>query len=93
MSDIFDRCAAYAKQDDYHVTAALLAEAARVGKALMTWTPVTERLPDDEQTVLIALLDCEVWTGFIDDERWHYVSGDPVGTDVTHWMDFPEAPK
>src|SRR5688500_18836416 len=59
-----------------------------------SWVPVTERLPDDEMTVLIALDDGEVWTGFVDAERWHYVSGDPVDRqNVEHWMHFPEPPK
>jgi len=59
----------------------------------VTWTPTTERLPDDDQCVLIAMEDGEVWTGYHSDGQWFYVSADPVGSPVTHWMDFPEAPK
>jgi len=47
-------------------------------------------------TVLIALSDGEVWTGFRDAGDWRYVSGDRVdqgeGTTVTHWAEFPEVP-
>jgi hypothetical protein len=58
------------------------------------WTAVTECLPDDDQCVLIALSDGEVWTGFHDgDAGWRFVSADLVGDPVTHWMPFPEPPK
>ncbi len=60
---------------------------------MSTWTPTTERLPDDEQTVLIVTDDGEVWTGYHEADAWFYVSGDQVGLTVTHWMDFPEPPK
>jgi hypothetical protein len=57
------------------------------------WVATASALPDDEQTVLIALSDDEVWTGFHDgDDGWRYVSADPVGVAVTHWMPFPEPP-
>lgn len=56
------------------------------------WIATTERMPDDEQTVLIVTSDGEVWTGYHDDDTWLYVSCDPVGLEVTHWMDFPAPP-
>lgn len=56
------------------------------------WISVADRLPDDDLTVLIALADGEVWTGFMDAGDWRYVSADLVGIEVTHWMDFPEPP-
>lgn len=59
---------------------------------MTTWTPTTDRLPDDDQCVLIAMEDGEVWTGFHADDRWFYVSADPVGSPVTHWADFPPPP-
>jgi hypothetical protein len=59
----------------------------------MTWTPISDSLPDDDQCVLIALEDGEVWTGYLDgDDGWRYVSADPVGVPVTHWMAFPSPP-
>src|SRR5690348_10222099 len=38
------------------------------------WIAVEDSLPDDEMTVLIALEDGEVWTGFLDGGEWRYVS-------------------
>ena len=57
-----------------------------------TWTAVSDGLPDEEQTVLITLDDGEVWTGFVLEGEWHFVSADRVMTDVLFWMDFPEPP-
>ena len=48
--------------------------------------------PDDEVTVLIALDDGEVWTGYHEGEGWLYVSGDPMASKVTHWKHLPEPP-
>lgn len=59
---------------------------------MMAWTAVADGLPDDETTVLIATEDGEVWTGFMDGGQWRYVSADPVGIPVTHWMHFPSPP-
>lgn len=58
-----------------------------------TWIPVEQSLPDDDMTVLIALDDGEVWTGFLDAGQWRFVSADLVEARVTHWMEFPEPPK
>ena len=66
-------------------------DADRMWAVSMRWIPVTESLPDDDETVLI-FSDGEPWTGFTEAGLWHYVSGDPVGSDVTHWMPFPDSP-
>lgn len=62
----------------------------------LIWNPASDSLPDDEQTVLIALSDGEVWTGYHDAGQWRYVSSDLVdqgsGETVTHWANFPEPP-
>ncbi len=57
------------------------------------WTAVAARLPDADLTVLLALDDGEVWPGYLDGDTWRYVTADPLGSRVTHWMDFPEPPK
>lgn len=57
------------------------------------WTPVTEALPDDEEAVLIAFEDGDVWVGFLDAGAWRTVDAMPAAQRVTHWMRFPEAPK
>jgi hypothetical protein len=58
------------------------------------WIPVTERLPDDETLVLVALTYQEVWTGYRDGDVWRYVSADIIAEElVTHWMPMPEPPE
>ncbi len=59
----------------------------------MDWKKCSDEMPDDEMTVLLALDDGEVWTGFKDGDDWRYVSADLIEATVTHWMDFPEPPK
>ena len=57
----------------------------------MNWTPVTERLPDDDTTVMIAGRDFGVWIGYHDgDDGWLDVHGSQVT--VTHWAELPEGP-
>jgi hypothetical protein len=52
----------------------------------------SKQLPDDDMTVLIALDDGEVWTGFMDSGVWRYVSADAIEGTVTHWAAFPAPP-
>ena len=61
--------------------------------ASIQWVPAADVVPDDETTVLIALDDGEVWTGFKDGDDWRYVSADKVEATVTHWAHFPEPPE
>jgi hypothetical protein len=58
----------------------------------MIWIPTSESLPDDEECVLIAMEDGEVWTGYTEAGEWFFVSADKVGSNVTHWMRFPDVP-
>lgn len=58
-----------------------------------SWTPVAERLPDDEALVLIALNDDDVWTGYLVAGEWRYVDSMPITQErVTHWMPMPVGP-
>lgn len=61
--------------------------------AIERWIPVTERLPDDGESVMIAMKDASepVWIGFHEGERWF--SDDAVEQRVTHWMPIIEGPK
>lgn len=70
------------------------AKAFREGaKNSLAWISTAERLPDDEQTVLIAMDDGEVWIGYLEADQWRYVSSDPITcARITHWMEFPEPP-
>ena len=56
------------------------------------WVDASKQLPDDDMTVLIALDDGEVWTGFMDSGVWGYVSADAIEGNVTHWAEFPAPP-
>lgn len=59
----------------------------------MTWTPVAERLPDDDVAVLIAVggeSGEPVWIGWHDEDGWHDTSAAPCV--VTHWQNIPEGP-
>lgn len=57
------------------------------------WVDASKHLPDDDMTVLVALEEGEVWTGFMDAGIWRYVSADEIAEAVTHWAEFPEAPE
>lgn len=67
-------------------------------KSTIVWHAADgDHLPDDDMTVLIALSDGEVWTGFLDAGDWRFVSAELVnqgsGVRVTHWAPIPEGPK
>lgn len=60
--------------------------------AEIMWVNAANELPDDEMTVLVALADGEVWTGFHLDGTWRFVSGEEISSQVTWWANFPEPP-
>jgi hypothetical protein len=49
--------------------------------------------PDEDRTVLVHMEDGEVWTGFLDEGVWRFVSGDRIEAEVLHWAHFPEPPQ
>ena len=64
----------------------------------INWIPVTERLPDEDETVLIyAPTSIEpVWLGFMSgaSERWYDVDGyNLTPRTVTHWAEMPKGPR
>ncbi len=59
----------------------------------ITWSPVKRELPDSDTTVLVHLEDGEVWTGFLDEGVWRFVSGERIEAEVMHWAHFPEPPQ
>ena len=61
-------------------------------KSSVEWVDASKQLPDDDMTVLIALDDGEVWTGFMDSGVWRYVSADAIEGTVNHWAEFPAPP-
>ena len=57
------------------------------------WTPVDERLPDNDVLVLIAVNDDDTWTGYHINGAWRYSDGFPIEKErVTHWMPMPTPP-
>ena len=74
----------------------LLKRSGACSTSSILWICASVQLPDDETTVLIALSDGEVWTGYMEAGQWFFVSGDLVdqgsGTRVCCWADFPEPP-
>ena len=68
------------------------------------WTPVTERLPGDDQRVLayygfdrgdgyLGMMFMQVLDYFARDPRPHFQHEGTNGMKVTHWMPLPEPPK
>jgi hypothetical protein len=57
------------------------------------WTPINERLPDNDLLVLIAVNDDDTWTGYHINGAWRYLDGFPIEKErVTHWMPMPTPP-
>ena len=54
---------------------------------------ITDKLPDDEITVLMRLDDDEypIWPGFHRDDMWFHEDGSSVWITVYGWMDLNEA--
>jgi hypothetical protein len=50
--------------------------------------------PDDGETVIIATLGGEVWTGWLDGGVWRDVAGARIDEEepVRHWMPLPLPP-
>ena len=69
-------------------------QGARGGNKMSGWKPASTP-PDDGETVIIATLGGEVWTGFIDGKVWRYVSGARIHEQepVLHWMPLPLPPE
>jgi hypothetical protein len=61
-------------------------------KASVVGVDARVQLPDDDMTVLLAIDDGEVWTGFMDAGIWRYVSADKIEAEVMHWAEFPDPP-
>lgn len=65
-------------------------------EAAAHWIPVTERLPETSDDVIIYLdkgIRGEVTIGFnAGDHKWYIDIGYEVENTVTHWMPLPEPP-
>lgn len=65
----------------------------------MEWIPVTERLPEPKQKVLVATYLGGVYYGFMEPRGKFYTANNTLADswcwepDVTHWMPLPQPPK
>lgn len=57
-------------------------------EAAAKWIPVTERLPEKHEWVLVCSRLVKMRTDFISNDGHWYAT-----PDVTHWMPLPEPPK
>lgn len=63
----------------------------------IVWRDVADELPDDGDTVLMALpalFDSDdVFAGFREAGNWYFIDASPVTDDpVTHWASMPAGP-
>lgn len=79
LEELLDRCARYAEE------IAVLRERQR-------WIPVTERLPEKQQRVIVRCEAIGATVGWIMFGRWVTDLGPGCGG-VTHWMPLPPAPE
>ena len=62
-------------------------------EATVTWNLLaTLPLPDADITVLVALANGEVDSGFHDGDVWRYVDASRIDHEVEAWADFPSHP-
>jgi len=62
----------------------------------ITWIPVTERVPDEDTTVLVCNDRHGVLESWLDMGAWRFGSYDGfklLGGTVTHWAEMPNGPK
>lgn len=60
------------------------------------WIPVSERLPENGETVICVLKRGECWVATwneLDDNLWSDGENWCSNSEVTHWMPLPELPK
>ena len=60
---------------------------------MIEWIPVSERLPDEEQRVLVWSQSNGLHIAYIDLWRQWRDADDNHGKKITHWMPLPEPPR
>jgi len=62
-----------------------------------TWIPITQSLPDSDQTVIVYCPESNepIWLGYLDGDAWRDIDAMPIAhqAPVTHWMPLPEPPE
>jgi hypothetical protein len=56
------------------------------------WIACAERVPDDDQTVMLCLPGKLVWPGWHDCDRGWRWADDVPADGVTHWAELPDGP-
>jgi hypothetical protein len=60
----------------------------------LQWIPVSERLPENQQRVIVNCEKCPMVMGWLMFGEWHTDFGRMYRNyEVTHWMPLPEPPK
>ena len=66
-----------------------------VDEEVIQWIAVDDRLPDDDTTVLVSLVDADepVWLGYYEAGDWFSIDNEEYGIDlhaaVTAWAPMP----
>ncbi|MBO5130330.1 MAG: DUF551 domain-containing protein [Oscillospiraceae bacterium] len=63
-----------------------------LGKTVQRWIPVTERLPEEDERVLVYLSPKDFTYTRIDTDRVLFGKWTRWGKRVSHWMPLPQAP-
>lgn len=96
--EVFDNWSAYLRPVDRPDFLKQLESVAQRPEARQTWIPVGERLPADDDRVLVAWhtqdhgIAMDVETGTACKALAHVHGDDPEDAFVTHWMPLPDAP-
>lgn len=61
--------------------------------ATIEWVSSTDELPDADETVILAIEDGEVTTGFLDGKTWRDFSAERLPDAPVFWARFPEPPQ
>ena len=62
------------------------------GVTVQEWVSVDDRLPDDDEVVIICTDKNFVYAGELIGDTW-FLDNDSWTATVTHWMPLPEPPK
>ena len=62
------------------------------GVTVQEWIPVDDRLPDDDEVVIICTDKNFVYAGELIGDTW-FLDNDSWTATVTHWMPLPKPPK
>ena len=88
--DIFEACNLY--RDALAYITKLEQHFADVGKMLPEWISVKDRLPEDDDDVLILIYGKVIGVGYRINGKWKSIAKAKAPV-VTHWMSLPEPPK